>query len=146
MELIWADEDLGDPLHPPTSICDKIGHVTLRVKIHDGLAERFTTISSSDHYLDVLEKTAQAMKRPNHAIEIGYEASWSTKIGTKKSLTYISNKVELDEFWLAYSRYMKDQRSKPRNRGQEVVCEVVFRNTLDNAQVEDFSLATTLAQ
>ncbi|KAL5512281.1 hypothetical protein ACEPAG_9375 [Sanghuangporus baumii] len=106
----------------------------IKVKVHDGLAERIVTISSLDKHVDVLEKAAQAMKRPNHLVEIGYEAPWSSKIGTKKSLTYLSNPDELTEFWCAYRRYVKDQRSKRRNRDQEITCEIVFRNMLDTLQ------------
>ncbi|KAL5524967.1 hypothetical protein ACEPAF_8836 [Sanghuangporus sanghuang] len=106
----------------------------IKVKVHDGLAERVVTISSLDKHVDVLEKAAQAMRRPNHLVEIGYEAPWSSKIGTKMSLTYISNPDELTEFWSAYRRYVKDQQSTRRNRDQEITCEIVFRNMLDTLQ------------
>ena len=111
-----------------------IGGKAIKVSIHDGIAMRVTSISPSDTHLDVLEKAATLMKRPNHMVEIGYEAPWSSKIGTKKNIAYISNEEELDDFWLAYDRYMKNQIKK-RNRGEEIVCEIVFRNMLDNAQV-----------
>jgi hypothetical protein len=112
-----------------------VGQKTLKIKVHDGLGERAMSISSSDQHLDILERTAQMMKRPNHAVEIGYEAPWSSKTGTKKNLAYISNDDELDEFWLAYSRYVKVQQKKRQNRGQEIVCEIIFRNMFDNPQV-----------
>ena len=34
----------------------------IKVKVHDGLAERVITISSLDKHVDVLEKAAQAMR------------------------------------------------------------------------------------
>ena len=108
---------------------------SLRVNVHDGVTMHIINISMSDSHLTVLEKTAQAMRRPNNLIEIGYEAPWSSKIGTKKNLAYISSKEELDEFWLAYGRYVDIQRLKKRCSIEEVACEITFRNMLDSMAV-----------
>ena len=107
----------------------------IKISVHDGLGMRPITISPVDTQLDVLEKTALAMKRPNHAIEIGYEAPWSSKIGTKKCLAYLSTQDELDDFWLAYERYGKSQLAKKRKNGEEKPCDIVFRNMLDGSAV-----------
>ena len=94
---------------------------------------RQISITPLDTQLDVLEKTASAMKRPNHATEIGYEAPWSSKIGSKKSLAYLSTQDELDDFWLAYNRYVNGQLAKKKKKGpSEISCEIVFRNMMDN--------------
>ena len=107
----------------------------IKILVHDGLATCPIWISLVDGHLDVLEKTAQAMRRPNYAIEIGYKARWSSKVGTKRSLSYISSQSELDEFWTAYNRYVMDQQSKKRKKSGEETCEIIFRNMLDGNMV-----------
>ena len=69
-------------------------------------------ISSSDSFLEVLEKVAMVMRRHNKSVEIGYEAPWSAKIGAKKVLSYITNESELKEFWLAYNQCIRNLNSK----------------------------------
>ena len=112
-----------------------IGQKTIKVYVHDGLALRTVGISTSDSHLELLEKIATAMKRPNHLVEMGYEAPWSTKIGNKKSLAYLSNEDELDGFWVAYSRFTKKQEGKTQKRRAEVACDIVFRNMTESAPV-----------
>ncbi len=73
------------------------------------------------------------MKRPNNLVEMGYEAPWSAKIGTKKSLAYVSNEEELDDFWLSYARYVAKQGGKKQKKAEEVV--IVFSNMQDIAKV-----------
>ena len=123
---------IGKCMKPGPFPQDTIGQTQpVQVLVHDGLGMRRISITPLDTQLDVLEKTASAMKRPNHAIEIGYEAPWSSKIGTKKSLAYLSTQEELIDFWIAYKRYIKGQLSK-KKKGQEINCEIVFRNMMDN--------------
>ena len=67
---------------------------------------------------------------------MGYEAPWSLKIGTKKSLAYIMNEDELDEFWIAYTRYITPKKgAKKGTAAIEEVAGIVFRNMFDSAQV-----------
>ncbi len=105
----------------------------VKVQVHDGLAMRAVTISTLDGLFDLLEKIATAMKRPNNLVEMGYEAPWSAKIGTKKSLAYVSNEEELDDFWLSYARYVAKQGGKKQKKAEEVV--IVFSNMQDIAKV-----------
>lgn len=91
----------------------------VKVNVHDCVALRSLTISTSEPYLEVLERVAMVMKRPNNRVEIVYEAPWSSKIGAKKALAYISNEDELDDFWLAYGRYVKKQENKKMGRREE---------------------------
>ena len=51
----------------------------IKVKVYDRLAEQVITILSLDKYINILEKAAQAMRRPNHLVEIGYEAPLELK-------------------------------------------------------------------
>lgn len=115
-----------------------IGQHAMKVFAHDGLAMRIVNISTSDTHLELLEKIATSMKRPNHLVEIGYEAPWSTKVGSKKSLAYITNEEELDSFWLAYSQFSKKQKGKTQKRRAESSCDIIFRNMLDNAPVSSY--------
>ncbi len=87
---------------------------------------RYIDISSSETYIDVLEKTAQVFQRPNQCIQLGYEAPWSTKIGSKKSLAYISNDKDLAELWTEYGGYLKEQAKK--KAGDEKSSGIMFRN------------------
>ena len=121
--------------HAAKKVCDTNEETIIEINVHDGLGMRITSISSSDSYLEVLEKTAMAMKRPNHSVEIGYEAPWSSRIGTKRNLAYISSDDELANFWLSYNRYTRNQQSKKRKHDKAVVCEIVFHNMLANAPV-----------
>ncbi len=76
------------------------------------------------------------MKRPNHKVEMGYEAPWSSKVANKKCVAYISNDDELDDFWLAYARYLEAQRKKLKKAtGEVVISDIVFRNMSDGVQV-----------
>ncbi len=44
------------------------------------------------------------MKLPNDYVEMGYEAPWSMKNGTKRIAMFISNTDDLDEFWCFIQR------------------------------------------
>lgn len=104
---------------------------SVKVNVHDGFALRPISISPSDSLREILEKTSNAMRRPGHTVEIGYEASWSSKIGNKRSAAYISNKAELNAFWTAYDRYVKVQQTKKGNSRKDIECNVLFQNMLD---------------
>ena len=107
--------------------CSKVGKVEAKVSVHDGIAMRFLIIKSSDSLFSVWERIAAAMKRPNTQVEMGYEAPWSTKIGLKKSLAYITNADELNDFWLSYTGYLKKSGKKQLDVDGSVM-GIVFHN------------------
>lgn len=106
---------------------------SVKVNVHDGVALRPIAISPLDSLTDILEKTAVAMRRPQHTVEIGYEACWSSKIGSKRSPAYISSSAELDEFWMAYHTYVQNQQGKKGNYGKDIDCAILFRNMLNSS-------------
>ncbi len=109
-----------------------VGQHQVKVQVHDGLAMRNVVIRTSDGLMELLEKIASAMKRPNHLVEMGYEAPWSAKNGTKKILSYVSNNDELDDFWVAFHRFAEGGKKK---KSDDEVVGIIFRNTLDGNQV-----------
>lgn len=110
-----------------------IGEHKLTVSVFDGLATRHVTITTLDALFDLLEKVSKTLKRPNTAVEMGYEAPWSSKVNSKKCLAYVTNEEELNEFWLSYVRYTGKQKGK---KPKEVTAsDIVFRNMKDTAQV-----------
>ena len=109
-----------------------LGRLDVKVQVHDGVAMRNVNISSKDGLYELLEKIANAMKRPSNLVEMGYEAPWSSKVGQKRNLAYVSNEDELDDFWVAFSRYSKGKGAKDQDGPNSTI---VFRNMLDNAQV-----------
>lgn len=95
---------------------------------------RNASINTKDGYLDVLEKVAVVMKRPNQQVEMGYEAPWSAKIGTKKCLAYIASEDDLDEFWIAYAAHCKKQNAK-KKANADATSGIIFKNMRDSLQV-----------
>lgn len=112
-----------------------IGKYVVKVSVHDGLAMRSVTICSLDTLHELLEKICAAMKRPNHKVEMGFDAPWSSKIGSKKCVAYISNAEELADFWNAYARCLEQQKKKQKGNAEVVVSGIVFHNLMDSAQV-----------
>ena len=108
----------------------------LKVQVHDGLALRSVTIRTADNLLETLEKIAGAMKRPNNQVEMGYEAPWSAKTGSKRTLAYISNDEELDDFWASLDTYTSKQKTKKNENSYDII----FRNMLDRNTVRYFFL------
>ena len=92
-------------------------------------------ISSEESHLDLLEKIATSMKRPNAMVEIGYEAPWSAKIGTKKCVAYLSNEDDLTEFWSSFASYVRGQGKKKWAEGS--VPGIVFQNMIGVTQVSE---------
>ncbi len=90
---------------------------------------RSVTLFKTQTHVEVLTKVAEAMKLPNDYVEMGYEAPWSMKNGTKRIAMFISNTDDLDEFWRSYNAFMNAPGRKPSNTG------ISFRNMLDLAQV-----------
>ncbi len=107
----------------------------IKVSVHDGIAMRTVAISSTESLLQILEKICSAIRRPNNKVEMGYEAPWSSKIGSKKLVSYISNDDELSEFWRAYERFLETQKSKQKGKSIAEISGIVFHNVLDGAQV-----------
>ncbi len=112
-----------------------IGHHEIKVDVHDGVAMRKVAITTADSRLDLLEKICTAMKRPNSKVELGYEAPWSAKINNKKCVAYISNKEELDDFWLALARHMAAQKKKLKGKSEVADPGIIFHNILDSTPV-----------
>lgn len=115
-----------------------VGDYDVKVSVHDGIAMRSVSISTKDALLDLLEKIAELMKRPNHMVQMAYKAPWSSKVGTKKISTYITTDGELDDFWLAYHGHVTKIASKAVAGKKPKVTEVtvvgiVFRNMNDDA-------------
>ena len=111
-----------------------VGKRQVRVQVHDGVATRSVDITTGDDINQLLEKVSSLMKRPSVHVQMGYEASWSTKVGTKKCLSWLSSEAELDDFWLAYVRFV----SKPGNKkksAEEMSVEVIFHNMSEVIQV-----------
>lgn len=107
---------------------------------------RSVTICSLDTLLELLEKICSAMKRPNNKVEMGFEAPWSAKIGSKKCVAYISNVEELGDFWLAYSSHLDALKKKQKKKCSDevVVTGIVFHNLMDSAQVSRSTFRRTL--
>ncbi|KLO05822.1 hypothetical protein SCHPADRAFT_946603 [Schizopora paradoxa] len=108
-----------------------VGKLDIKVQVHDGVALRNVNISSKDGLYELLEKIANAMKRPSQSVEMGYEAPWSSKVGQKKNLAYVTNEDELDDFWISLNRYAKGKYTGADDWG----AGIVFRNMQDNIQV-----------
>lgn len=117
------------------------GNREVKVSVHDGLAMRTLTVKTSDSFIDVLENISALMKRPNTQVEMGYEAPWSTKIGSKKSLAYITTDEELENFWSAYVGYVKKGGKKQLDANGSVL-GIVFHNMkqMEGAQVSKYLL------
>ncbi|KLO04689.1 hypothetical protein SCHPADRAFT_896835 [Schizopora paradoxa] len=139
-EMVDGDSEYEEFVHPITSTPavrkkqkvelkgrKAIAPRDVKVQVHDGLALRSVTIATADSLFDTLEKIAGAMKRPNNQVEMGYEAPWSAKTGTRRTLAYISNDEELDDFWTSFATYT----SKPKNRKADNSYDIIFRNMMD---------------
>ncbi|KLO19024.1 hypothetical protein SCHPADRAFT_885687 [Schizopora paradoxa] len=105
-----------------------VGKLNIKVQVHDGVALRNVCISSKDGLYELLEKISNAMKRPSQLVEMGYEAPWSSKVGQKKNLAYVTNEDELDDFWVSLNRYAKGKYTSADEWG----AGIVFRNMQDN--------------
>lgn len=113
----------------------KVGKLNAKIQVSDGIGTRLVTITSRESFVEVLEKIANTMKRPNSTVELGYEAPWSSKNGSKKCISYISNQNDLNEFWLAAGRYTTKQTGKKNAGDPNVVEGVVIHNMVDVIQV-----------
>ncbi len=69
------------------------------------------------------------MKLPNDYVEMGYDAPWSMKSGTKRIAMFVSNTDNLAEFWRSYNAFMNAPGRKPNS------ISISFRNMLDLTQV-----------
>lgn len=117
----------------PTASIIGVGDFSTKVGVHDGVGLRNVTICDSDEYLDMLEKIAMVMKRPNRKIELAYEAPWSAKQGTKKCVTYLTNGDELEEFWSSYVGYVTKLATKKEKPSEMKVSGILFINVMDGA-------------
>lgn len=138
MRLTAVDDFLGtftSTPFPKKSVVAKgrlsLPKLNIKVQVHDGVALRNVAISSKDGLYELLEKISKAMKRPAHSVEMGYEAPWSSKVGQKKNLAYVTNEDELDDFWVSLNRYAKGKYTSADEWG----AGVVFRNMMDNLPV-----------
>lgn len=104
--------------------------IKIKVQVHDGNGSRYVSISNSESFVDILERIAQLLKRPNQSVSLGYEAPWSAKIRTKKLVAYITNDKDLEEFWSEYFGYLDGQAKKKGGNG--TVSGIVFLNMLDS--------------
>ncbi len=93
--------------------------------MHDGAALRQVKINSKETHLDVLSKVAAAMLRLNNEVEMSCEAPWSTKMGSKKIPQYITNNIELEEFWVNFKRRAKKMKTMD-------IPGILFRNMRDS--------------
>ena len=96
---------------------------------------RVTEISASMSFIETQELVSETMKRSSPAVEIGYEAPWSAKVGSKKTTAYITNEAELEDFWVAYRRYIQTAKSGKRNKSAKEHPEIVFRNLREQSAV-----------
>lgn len=112
----------------------------IKVSVHDGVGTRSVTLSSSEGLLDVLNKIATVMQRLPRQVQMGYEAPWSSKSGSKKILAYITNEEELEDFWSAYNGYLEGLGPKKRKDLGGKVPGILFSNMLESAQVSGFIL------
>ncbi|KLO04997.1 hypothetical protein SCHPADRAFT_896620 [Schizopora paradoxa] len=96
-----------------------------KINVHDGAALRQVKINSKESLLDVLSKVAAAMLRLNNEVEMSCEAPWSTKMGSKKIPQYITNAIELEEFWVNFKRRVKKTKTMD-------IPGILFRNMRDN--------------
>lgn len=110
-----------------------LGTRQVKVQVHDGAATRTVLITTLDGLYELLDKISSAMKRPANQVEMGYEAPWSSKVGAKKNLAYISNDHELDDFWVCCDRYVTAQRTK-KGKADLEPC-IVFHNMNNNGHV-----------
>ena len=108
---------------------------SVKINIHDGLAMRILEVNSGMSFLDVQDLVAETMKRSSPSVEIGYEAPWSAKVGTKKTLAYITSEAELSDFWLAYKRYVGSSKPGKRSKTTTENMEIIFRNLRDSTAV-----------
>lgn len=116
----------------------------LKVQVHDGAGFRAETISSAETFNETREKLSGAMKRPSRVVELGYEAGWSQKIGTKKCPTYVTNDQEYKNFWMECKD--QDRKAKASKKGtKNPLLGIVFRNMFDEAQVSLIGHNTTFA-
>lgn len=106
----------------------------VKVQVHDGFVMHTVSIAPSNGLQGTLEKISTALNSPNHLVQMSYETPWSQKIGTKKSVSYISNDDEMEDFWTMYLRYVNNKRKGKANVDEEVV-GIVFRNMLDGPSV-----------
>ncbi len=90
---------------------------------------RSITLFKSQSLVQVLTKVAEAMKLPNDYVEMGYDAPWSMKSGTKRIAMFVSNTDDLAEFWRSYNAFMNAPGRKPNS------ISISFRNMLDLTQV-----------
>lgn len=103
---------------------------------------RIIQLSKTMTFLETQELVAETMKRPSTSVEIGYEAPWSAKVGSKKTTAYITNEPELQDFWLAYKRHSKSEKVGKR-KSAKVAPEIVFRNLRETLAVRLFRPSIT---
>lgn len=118
------DDDDGQP-----KCREDLGNLELNCQVHDGRGMRTITITPKNDHLDVLFKVSQVVKRPSTVIELGYQAPWSTKKGTKRCCAYISSDEELDLFWSAYIGYMV--KKTPKSGKEPPPPEILMCDMLD---------------
>ncbi|KLO09579.1 hypothetical protein SCHPADRAFT_892976 [Schizopora paradoxa] len=116
---------------PPKKCRKNIGYHELEVQVHDGLGLRQIYISTMDGIGSVVDKAADSMKRDTYNVDIGYEAPWSHKVGTKKVPVYITTEVELDNFWVAYDGYREKLEKKNLT---DPITGVLFINMKDESK------------
>ena len=120
----------------PKKCRTNIGFHQLEVQVHDGLGLRQIFVSTDDTIGKVVDKAANSMKRDTYNVDIGYEAPWSHKVGTKKVPVYITTDVELDNFWVAYDGYREKLEKKNIT---DPITGVLFINMKDESKVKRFS-------
>lgn len=109
-----------------------IGFHELEVQVHDGVGLRHARFSTNDSQNVLREKVAISMGRDPVNVDIGYEAPWSQKVGTKKVPVYITSEMELDFFWSAYDGH----REKLEKKGIEgPIAGITFINMKTETQV-----------
>ncbi len=108
---------------------------SVKVNVHDGLAMRLVPLKSTDSLMEVLVKVVNVLQRAVYQVKMGYDAPWSAKVGTKKVQTYITTDEELEEFWVAYDRYLSNLGPKKKKDSGGEISGIVFCNMNDVTQV-----------
>ena len=121
--------------------------VDVKIQVFDGLAMRSATIPSSANYVRMLDTIAKSMRRPNESVMLGYEAPWSPKLGTKKVVAYISNDMDVDQFFDEYFDHIDELKAKKKTKSAKITVNgILFRNMIDlNTQVSALSSSTDFA-
>lgn len=96
---------------------DEVKRSQVVFNVSDGVGMRLIEVERGENLFKIRDKVAEAMKKDPETVEMGYEAPWCVKSGTKRIARYITTSKELEEFWRAYHNHLDAPGRKSANDG-----------------------------